>query len=195
MNIISLAFLSTFLAGCASVKYADQHYDPETGHAHQYSSRERALTFEEAKSKWTQEREGYVLTFKPTPEFPKPQEIVTFDITVLKKQGNESVPISSAMVTCKTFMPTTPGHVHFSSVHPEHSEISPGVYRMPIMFGMGQDWEVHFKIDLADGKSLTVEFPFKVNGPPSPRPTRYEGKQDPNIIYPQERRIKRAPPW
>lgn len=68
MKIRYTVFLSIFLAGCASVKYADQHDDPGTSRAHPYGSRERALSFEEAKSKWTQEIEDYVLAFKLSPE-------------------------------------------------------------------------------------------------------------------------------
>jgi hypothetical protein len=158
-----LALLASvpFLSGCASVRYHGLEYNPRAGFTPQFEAAERPATLEQMKRFWQQQLLGYIFTFKPFPESPYPDERVTLDLEILKKQAGREVPASEAKITLKAHSAPSLAEIALTQTSSNYEEISPGVYRSWMSFSKGGDWEVDF-IVLTDDQTLVIHFPFKI---------------------------------
>ena len=112
-------------------------------------------------ARWRQEDNGRVFLFSPYPKYPAPDEEVSLDLAVLKKEAGSEVPVTGAVIAVNAHIASSLEHVNFSQPCAQYEEVSTGHYRVCLAFSAGGDWEVDFKITKG-AEVMTVHFPIKV---------------------------------
>lgn len=176
MNKISAFMLGALMIGLAGCgfRYATHRHDETVNRHHEYAKEDpdvrgrREEAQEEAfdpVAQWTIRQDGYVFRFEADPQEPAWDEKVVLKLAISSASKDGEAPVTNAQMTCRaihTSHSAMRGTIHNYKTHETHTQIEPGVYAMPILFGVGGTWRVDYQVDLPGWKSVKVSFPLKV---------------------------------
>ncbi len=168
-EFLGASLLLVLLAACKSAQYRSAAESPGSAVALSEPLK-KTMAFEEMKTMWRVEKEGHIFMFTPYPEAALPAEPVNMDLSLLRNESGEEIPVVGAVVLVNVHILADQEHRDFLESSSKYEEAAPGLYRTVMTFTSSGDREVDFKV-YTGGRTITAHFPYKVMSPMySPRP-------------------------